>query len=282
MTTDERSDGGVHGLLATAFDDGVPVLNLVPGAVEGYRRHRRRARVLGTVGGALALAGVVVAGTASGAGSGHRSQNTAVEPGGSAVSPRTAARCTGTYQLIGGATADQYSTGQQGLTAVCEQDLTTLQQLTGDPDLGPLAESYPSSGPSSEPTAEMTPQIGGSGAVLQPGDYLGQSYRGGYHVSIEVYNKTPSLGENCTSTSCPPNLRLADGRPATKLTGPLRDSFVVIHYDAAHAVVVRAGLEDRNSEDPLPFDFDKLIASPALARLISYDVRTLDLLTHPS
>ena len=37
MTTDEHFDGEVHGLLAGAFDDGVPAVNLVPGAVDGYR-----------------------------------------------------------------------------------------------------------------------------------------------------------------------------------------------------------------------------------------------------
>ena len=68
MTTDEYGDGGVHGLLATAFDDDMPVLNLVPAAVEGYRRHRRRTRVLGTAGGAMALTGVIAAGTTVGFG----------------------------------------------------------------------------------------------------------------------------------------------------------------------------------------------------------------------
>jgi hypothetical protein len=129
----------------------------------------------------------------------------------------------------------------------------------------------------------MTPRVGGSGALLQPGQYLGESDDGrDYALSIEVFDKIPSLGGNCTSKSCPPNLKLADGRPATKVTGVLRDHYVVIHYDATHTVEIRAGLENRNSDEPLPFDFDQLIASPALARLISSDVHTLDLLNHPS
>lgn len=63
MTTDEHDDSAVHGLLATAFDEDIPLVNVVPGAVEGYRRHRRRTRVLGAAGGALAVAGVIAMGT---------------------------------------------------------------------------------------------------------------------------------------------------------------------------------------------------------------------------
>ena len=37
-----------------------------------------------------------------------------------------------------------------------------------------------------------------------PGYYLGEAYRGMYHVSIEVYAKTPALGGGCSSASCPP------------------------------------------------------------------------------
>lgn len=273
--------GQVHGLLATAFDDDMPVLNLVPAAVGGYQRHRRRARVLGSIGGALALAGLAAAGTVLGAGGGHQRQNATAGPGTSAVPPKIVAKCAGTYNLLDHVTG-QFSANQQGLTAVCEQDLTMLRKLTGDSSLGPLTESYPTSVAASEPTAEMTPQIGGPDAQIRPGTYLGQLAGRAYHVMIEVEGKTPSLGENCTSTSCPPNLKLADGRPATKLTAGLRDSYVVVHYDATHSVVIRAGLEDRNSDGPLPFDFDKLIASPAFARLISYDVRTLDQPARPA
>lgn len=280
------SGGEIHDLFATAFDGGVPALNLVPGAVDGYRKHRRRARALGTVGGALALVAVAVAGTVLGAGGGHQAQTTTTGSGPNPVSAKTVMRCTGKYQLIGSfGGLGLYSGDQQRLAAVCEQDLTTLQQLTGDPSLGPLAESItPAPGLfSSMPTSEMTPQVGGSGALLQPGQYRGESVDGrDYDLSIEVFDKIPSLGGNCTSKSCPPNLKLADGRPATKVTGVLRDHYVVIHYDATHTVEIRAGLDNRNSEEALPFDFDQLIASPALARLISSDVHTLDLLTHPS
>jgi hypothetical protein len=70
MDTEELREGRAHDLLATAFGDEVPVVNLVPGAVEGFRRHRRRTRVLGTAGGALALTGAIVAGATVGLGVG--------------------------------------------------------------------------------------------------------------------------------------------------------------------------------------------------------------------
>lgn len=70
MDTEELREDQAHDLLATAFGDDVPVVNLVPGAVEGFRRHRRRTRVLGTAGGALALTGAIVAGTALALGGG--------------------------------------------------------------------------------------------------------------------------------------------------------------------------------------------------------------------
>lgn len=62
MNTEEMHEDRAHSLLAAAFPDEFPVVNLVPAAVDGFRRHRRRTRVLGTVGGALALTGVVAAG----------------------------------------------------------------------------------------------------------------------------------------------------------------------------------------------------------------------------
>ncbi|MEZ0106101.1 hypothetical protein ABH920_000082 [Catenulispora sp. EB89] len=290
MSADDHGDGlggqhgrhdAVHGLLATAFTDDMPVLNLVPAAVDGYRRHRRRARVLGSAGGALALVGVIAAGVTLGAGGRRPGQNVGAEPGpGTVVPPKIAAKCAGTYNLLGGSAAPGvYSSDQQGLTAVCEQDLATLQQLTGDTGLVPLTESYPSS-TSSEPTSEMTPQIGGPDARIQPGDYLGSLKGTAYNLEISVYDKITSFGTNCTAKACPPTDRLADGHLTTTVTGP-RDTSVVVHYDATHSVLVRAGLKDRNSEAPLPFDVEKLLSSPAFARLISYDVHTLDKLPHP-
>jgi hypothetical protein len=77
MDSEELREDRAHDLLATAFGDDAPVVDLVPAAVEGLRRHRRPTRLLGTAGGALALTGAVVAGATMGLANGPATQSAA-------------------------------------------------------------------------------------------------------------------------------------------------------------------------------------------------------------
>lgn len=102
-----------------------------------------------------------------------------------------------------------------------------------------------------------------------------------YRVSIFISDKTFVFGNSCTALSCPPNRMLADGVPATEVSAGAYNA-LVIHYDIDHSVVFSAALTEHTTARNVPFDFEKLIASPGFARLISTDVRTLNRLTHPA
>ena len=281
MTTDEYDEGEVHGLLATAFDGDVPLVNVLPAAVAGYLRHRRRTRVLGTAGGALGLVGVVVGGTALAAGnsSPDRSQSAAADPGSTAVVDVTTA-CDGEYHLFGQYNGSGvYSADQKGLRANCQHDLTALRALTGDPTLEPLTENSRQAITKHDlPAGSTSPS---AGDYIQPGYYDGRINGTAYRISIFVSDKTDMFGNNCTPQACPPNRMLADGRGVTELSGGSYSSLVV-HYDATHSVMVNAFLTERTKAKTVPFDVEKLIASPGFAALISAHVQTLDQLTHPA
>ncbi|MEY9862357.1 hypothetical protein ABH935_008002 [Catenulispora sp. GAS73] len=283
----EGHHGEVHGLLATAFADDMPAVNLVPTAVDGYRRHRRRTRVLGSAGGALALAGVIAAGTTlvPGAGSTTSGAPSAVSDGGAAadgnaVPAAIASACTGNFYLFGQYNGSGvYTSDQQGLAAHCRQDLTGLQALTGDRTLTSLVESQPQAITHHDTPAGSTPPPPGD--YIQPGYYDGRINGVAYRISIFVSDKTFLFGNSCTALSCPPNRTLADGVPATEVSTGAYNA-LVIHYDIDHSVVFSASLTEHTTARNVPFDFEKLIASPGFARLISTDVRTLNRLTHPA
>lgn len=282
-TTDDHYDGEVHGLLAAALDENVPVVNLVPGAVDGYRRHRKRARVLGAAGGALAVAGVVTAGTALAAGSGKavHPQSTANQTGNGHAAQATLPECTGVYFKFGTFGREGiYSTDQQGLAAACSQDLTTLRQLTGDASLKPVTEDSATAAAQHDIPAGATPPRS-TRPLVQTGFYEGRINRVAYRINILVTDKIDQFGGTCKPSSCPPNVTLADGRSATVTATGVFDA-LVIHYDATHTVTFNAALSESTSSPSVPFDYRKLIADPAFAQLMSADVHTLDVLTHPA
>ncbi|WP_194916061.1 hypothetical protein [Catenulispora rubra] len=281
--------GEVHGLLATAFTDDMPVLNLVPTTVDGYRRHRRRTRVLGSAGGALALAGVIAAATAlvPGAGSTTSAAQSAMgDSGGSATDGNATpaditSACNGSYYLFGQYNGSGvYSSDQQGLAAHCRQDLTGLRALTGDRTLTSLVESQPQAIKNHDLPAGSTPPPPGD--YIQPGYYDGRIDGVAYRISISVSDKNGLFSDGCTDQSCPANRTLADGRPATEVAIGGGYNALVIHYNTDHSVVFSAFLSEHTTVRNVPFDFEKLIASPDFARLISADVHTLNVLTHPA
>lgn len=283
-TTDlDATDSGaaVHGLLATAFADDLPVLNLVPAAVDGYRRHRRRARVLGTAGGALALAGIVAAGTALAAGAGSRATPPAAEDSsGSEVQQLLSGDCSGSYYRFGQYNGSGvYSADQGGLANACAQDIIALNQLTGS-GLRPVTESTKDALAKHDLPAGAAMPPYGSGLLIQPGLYDGWNGTA-YRISILISDKIEVFGTGCSPQSCPPNRTLADGRTATEVASGPHDT-LVIHYDKTHIVTVDAFLTEHTSAKQVPFDFEGMIASPGFAQLISADVRALNQLTHPA
>ena len=287
VNTDERHDDEIHGLLATAFDDEVPVVDLVPAAVDGFHRHRRRTRALGTAGGALALAGVVAAATVLMGGSGSTARVASAASGSStdtlSRSTGTAANCAGPYYTHPFDDPKPYSVDQRGWAELCDQDLAALRKLSGDDHLAPGIALAPDvlDKKSAPPVGSGPTYIAPKTRLTDPGVYEGRIGNVPYRFVISVSDKLPPDHSACTPQSCPSNRTLADGHRATEQSGG-KISYLIIPYDATHVVDFIEFLPDRSAADTVPVDFEKLIASPGFAKLISEHVQKLDQLRHPA
>jgi hypothetical protein len=295
MSTDERYDGEVHGLLATAFDDDAPLVNMVPGAVDGYRRHRRRTRVLGTAGGALALAGVAVAGTTlgSGTGSGAARQSAASGTassaarqnpanGGTSSSPANAVdpACQGIYFRFGAQPhVGMYSADNATLSRVCTRDVAALRTAIPGATVEPERETL------AEAVAHHEAQAGDrlpAGATAQ----TPLLNRGFYEVKVGgqsthlmlTFGRHQSWGFNGCMATCTPNMKLADGTPATESPATSPDvgiDSLSIYFDAQHTAALMASPQNAPNEK-MPFDFSKLVRSEPFAAAVAADVHDLN------
>ncbi|NUS55878.1 MAG: hypothetical protein HOV66_13630, partial [Streptomycetaceae bacterium] len=268
MSADEPYADQVHALLTTAFDSRVPTADLVPAAVERFRRHRRRTRAFGTAGATLAVVGALVAGTVL-PGSLHRDGEDAAN----LRSLAHALTCDRTAESVDDYRGAAVYTGdQRALTAVCVRDVMTLRQVIGDPTLVPV------------PVAPGVVPGGPASGGIERGYYTGAINGIKYEISLAVTERNYIFDVYCSANSCPPTQTLADGRPATKETTDSART-VVVHYDARHTVVVRSWLNWPPPNPPsvtdLPYDFDKMIADPRFARLLTDDVHDLRHLTRP-
>ena len=293
MSTEEHydgRDGEVHGLLATAFDGGgMPVLNLVPGAVDGYRRHRRRARVLGTAGGALALAGAVTAGTAL-AGTGTSGGTTTVgaaqgssEPGraaGKATAPEKDPLCDGRYHRFGARPGDHiYSADSAALERVCARDVAALRAAIPGATVVPQRETFAQAlaRHDAQPGEQLPPGADRQTPLLSPGEYIIKA--GGKDTLLNlVFADKMGWGFNgCEVGKCAPNMRMADGTPATESTAEPGSGVgaLSVGRDAEHWVFAMALIPNAKVNQSLPYDFGKLVRSQPFAAAVAADVRDL-------
>lgn len=275
-------DGGVHGLLATAFTDDMPVLNLVPTAVDGYRRHRRRTRVLGTAGGALALAGVIAAGTAVASGSWSRSTTDSAANGSdSSDSAASIAKlCQGIYHRFSTQPGDRfYNADGTSPSRVCARDIAALQAAIPGATVVPQRETMAAARADRDvgPAEHLPPGADNSTPLVQSGEY--QVMVGGQNTLLSLFfSDRMSWGfSGCETNACTPNTNLADGKPATESTAPAEAGIgaVSVHYDARHWVLVMASIPNSHSQS-LPYDFGKLVRSQAFAGMIAADVQDLN------
>jgi hypothetical protein len=275
--------GGVHGLLATAFADDMPVLNLVPTAVDGYHRQRRRARVLGTAGGALALAGVIAAGTAMASGSWSRSttSSTANGSGGSGGSAASIAKlCQGIYHRFSTQPGDHtYSADNTSLSRVCARDITALRAAIPGATVLPQRETMAQARTNLDvgPAERLPPGADTTTPLVQSGEYLVKV--GGQNTLLSLFfSDRMSWGfSGCETNACPPNTNLEDGTPATESTAPAEAGMgaLSVQHDARHWVLAMASIPNSNSQ-PLPYDFGKLVRSKAFAGMIAADTQDLN------
>ena len=291
MSTEEHEtlDGEVHGLLAGAFDDGVPVVNLVPGAVDGYRRHRRRSRVLGTAG-VLAVAGVVAAGTAL-AGTGTSGRTTTVSAAhGSGDAGQAAGKagalekdplCDGLYHSFSGRPGDHvYRAATATLERVCASDLAHLRAAIPGAQISPVRETYQQALavhdiPPGTPAPVGAPE---NTQWITPGGYLVEAAGRRTYLDLAVSDRQGWGFNGCSAGDCPPNLRLADGTPATETPASSAEvgiGMLSIHLDATHWVSFSASANAATKE-ALSFDFAKAVRTKAFADAVAYDVRSLN------
>lgn len=292
MTTDEHFDGEVHGLLAGAFGDGVPAVNLVPGAVDGYRRHRRRARVLGAAGGTLALAGVVAAGTAlADTATGGAKGLSAAASIGDRTSDRTGAgvpagstspECQGPFHSFTARPGDGvYTADEAGLRRVCGSDLYFLRGAIPNALIAPQHESFAQALERHDLPAgtPLPPGVTQDTQLIVPGSYVVKAGGQTTTVTLMVAHRQGWGFNGCTASSCPPNLTLAGGTPATENPGSAQVGLGALsaHPDAAHWVWFMATAQG-TPKATLGFDFAKAIRSEAFAKAVAYDVQNLDVL----
>jgi hypothetical protein len=292
MSTEEHEtlDGEVHGLLAGAFDDGVPMVNLVPGVVDGYRRHRRRSRVLGTAG-ALAVAGVVAAGTVL-PGSGTSGGTTAVSAAhGSGDADQAAGKagalekdplCDGLYHSFSGRPGDHvYTADNATLERVCASDLAHLRTAIPGTQISPVRETYQQALavhdiPPGTPAPVGTPE---NTQWITPGEYLVAAAGRKTYIDLTVSDRQGWGFNGCSAIDCPPNLRLADGTPATETpasSAKVGVGTLSIHLDTTHWVLFSASANAATKdEEALSFDFAKAVRTKAFADAVAHDVRSL-------
>jgi hypothetical protein len=283
MSTEEHYDGEVHGLLATAFDDHVPPVDLVSGAVDGYRRHKRRARVFGTAGGALALTGAVLGGTALvGTGSSGASDGTSAASGtstpGSGAAPTVESACAGLYNRFSTqpGTGD-YTADSATLAQVCSRDLAALRTALPKAKVTPRRESWnqASAAHDAAPGVHLPPGTAADTPLVQSGMYTVEINGRSATVELTVAREQSWGFTGCTSESCAPNLSLADGTPATEGPAATREvgvGMLSIRVDATHWVLFAA-----YAQKALPFDFAAVERSAPFAAAVSADVRDLNL-----
>jgi hypothetical protein len=284
MSTDEHYDGEVHGLLATAFDGDVPPVNVVPAAVDGYRRHRRRARVLGTAGGALALAGVAVAGTALASGGGGSAATQSAASGArtsggtsaSAVDPD----CRGIYDQFSARPHDGVYTGDSAtLSRVCTRDVAALRAAIPGATVVPQRETFADALAHHEVQEGGRPPAGADAhtPLLQPGAYVVKAGGHSTYVSLIVADQQEGGFNGCLPADCPPNMKLADGTPATEspaLAAPGVGA-LAIRPDAGHWVFFFVTAQNAPGE-VLGFDFPALVRSRPFAAAVAADVHDLN------
>lgn len=288
MNTEELYEDRAHGLLATAFDGDVPTVNLVPGAVAGYRRHRRRTRVLGAAGGALALAGIVAAGTAlAGTATGGGKSVSADAGGGGRTGAGVAARgtspdCQGVFYRFGDLKGDSVFTGDDAtLKRVCESDLSHLGAAIPGARVLPARESFaqalarhdvPPGTPLPSGVTKDTP-------LIAPGSYVVKANGQTADVTLMVAHKQRWGFYGCWAPNCPPNLALADGTPATENPGSAQAYIASLsaHPDSVHWVWFMATPESE-PKATLGFDFGKAIRTEAFAEAVAYDIQNLNVL----
>lgn len=287
MNADELYEEQAHSLLATAFDHELPVVNLVPGAVEGFRRHRRRTRVLGTAGGALAVAGIVAAGTALAgtASSGAPSISTAAGDGGQAAGVKVASGgtspdCDGVFYHFGAVKGDGVYTGDDAtLKRVCGSDLSYLRTAIPGAQISPQRESFAQALERHDvpPGTPLPPGVTQDTPLIRPGGYVVKAGGQTTAVTLMVAHHQGWGFNGCSVTSCPPNLALADGTAATENPGSAQVGIgsLSAHPDSAHWVWFMATAQ-ATPKATLGFDFAQAIRSEAFAEAVAYDVQNLN------
>jgi len=255
----------------------------VPTAVDGYRRHRRRTRVLGTAGGALALAGVIAAGTAVACDSWSHSttESTANGSDGSGGSAASIAKlCQGIYHRFSTQPGDHfYNADGTSASRVCARDIAALQAGIPGATVVPQRETMTAARADLDvgPAEHLPPGADNSTPLVQSGEYLVKV--GGQNTLLSLFfSDRMSWGfSGCETNACTPNTNLADGKPATESTAPADAGMgaVSVQYDARHWVLVTASIPNSHSQS-LPYDFGKLVRSQAFAGMIAADVQDLN------
>ena len=284
MDTEELREDRAHDLLATAFEDDVPVVNLVPGAVEGYRRHRRRTRVLGAAGGALALTGAIVAGATVpswGVPSGQTAAPAAGHSPAIAPAPVTAACHASAFYKFGNSVGVTWYLGDlNDLRAVCDRDVAALKAMVPGAKVTPRTETAKSAEQLHDISAGMPlPEVSADTPIVDTGSYVIEYAGHRVSATFDFSTKEIIFGDGCFSGACDPNARLAEDYPARAFSDTNGGGTVIVDLGGGHVANVRIS-DDGKDVTKFPFDFFAAIRTEAFFTAIRDDNRQLTRITH--
>ena len=282
--TDAARDAAVGGLLATLVRDYNPAVDLVPAALAGARRAKRRARVAWTAGGGLvaaAAAAVVLVTGATGAGP----LPTAIATGsGGAANQGTGSSgaCVGKWLPWSGESESAlFGKGTVAQRAVvCAEDVAAMKRIYPGLAIVPFFEEY-AAGKSTDFTTDQIAQLGPGLSpdthILEPWQYTATL---GGHAAYFYITYSSTRSDVCTGCTAIQPQPLPGPRPGYQLVGETPQTAhpntieVLVETPAQTYLGIGVSPVTGGAFTP-PFDVTKLVKDGGFITAIDTDLRTL-------
>jgi len=290
------ADTMVSGLLETLVADYGPKVDLVPAALAGARRAKRRVRVAWTAGGALVTATAVAAVLAAGA-TVTRSVPTAIGTEGSAPATQGAVARGSTAHAHGALDAacvgkwlpwtDQsdavlFGKGTDAQRAVvCTEDIDTVKTVMPGFKVTPMFEPY-SDGKNTDFTSDQIAQLGPglspNTPILKPWQYAVIQHGKPTYFYVTYSGNRADVCTGCTTSLSQP---LPGPRPGYRLiaetpkTGSPVDTVEVLVETPEHTYLGIGLSPMSNGVFTPPFDVSKLVKDSRFLAALDADLGTL-------
>jgi hypothetical protein len=283
---DAASGAALGGLLATLAQDCRPAADLVPAALAGARRAKRRSRLAWTAGGGLATAAAAVAAmaVAMNGGVGRSASATAVWTGPVQLYGAVDKACAGTWlPSVPGSDSILFGTGTGAQrAAVCTRDIKTLKALMPGLAIAPYFETL-ADGEHADITAEQIALMGSGLApdthILKPWQYSVTLNGSPAYFFVTYSAKRTDVCAGCqaaTPQALPgprAGYRLVGETPRTP--GPVTGIEVLVETPE-HAYLGIGVSPLTAGARTLPFAPDELVKDAGFVAALDADLRTLN------